>query len=133
MGQLNRSPCLAFLVLSAALALGCFVVLAVSMPQLWVGLRVLLSTTATAFVLMGYDKRIAGSGATRVPERAFWIVALAGGSLGIFLGMQFFRHKTKKSTFQFVLLGIFVAQLWVAKTVAHQVGIDSLRDLLAAG
>lgn len=127
------SPNVIFFSLATGIGLGCFVLFSVALPQFWVGLRALLATTSTAFVLMGYDKRIAGSSSTRVPELVLWGVALSGGSLGMFLGIQLFRHKTKKASMQFVLLGIFLMQLLIGKTIAHALGIDSLRELLSTG
>ena len=47
------------------------------------------------FCLMGADKRLAGRGARRVPERRLFGFALCGGGLGGLLGMYVFRHKTK--------------------------------------
>lgn len=86
--------------------------------------------TVTGVVLMGFDKRIAGTGVLRVPELILWVVAALGGALGIFLGMRIFRHKTRKAQFQFLLLGVFVAQLFIGKMVAQHLGIYSLRELL---
>jgi uncharacterized membrane protein YsdA (DUF1294 family) len=37
-------------------------------------------------------------------------MALLGGSPGVLLGIHVFRHKTRKASFQFVLLLIVVAQ-----------------------
>ncbi|NDC37113.1 MAG: DUF1294 domain-containing protein [Proteobacteria bacterium] len=97
---------------------------------MFLGLRIFLAITAAAFALMGFDKGISGSGASRVPERILWGVAALGGSLGIFLGMQFFRHKTRKASFQFVLIGIFVLQLMLAKAFVNALGLHSLRELV---
>lgn len=46
------------------------------------------------FVMMGVDKRKARLEKWRLPERNFFLVALLGGSLGCWLGMQRFHHKT---------------------------------------
>jgi uncharacterized membrane protein YsdA (DUF1294 family) len=55
-----------------------------------------------AFILMGMDKRKAIRNAWRIPERTLILVAFLGGGFGSFLGMYFFRHKTKH--IKFVLL-----------------------------
>ncbi len=54
---------------------------------------------AVAFVLMLADKRKARKKAWRIPERTLLGVAAIGGSLGAFLAMQLFRHKTKHLRF----------------------------------
>lgn len=46
-------------------------------------------------ITMGIDKRRAIRHAWRISEAALFGIALAGGSLGSFLGMYVFRHKTR--------------------------------------
>jgi uncharacterized membrane protein YsdA (DUF1294 family) len=60
----------------------------------------LLAVNLVTFLTYGYDKSIAGSGRTRVPERVLLLLALAGGSPAAILGMRLFHHKTAKSSFQ---------------------------------
>ena len=54
------------------------------------------------FFVMGNDKRksIRGGGADRTPEGLLFFMAAAFGAIGVFAGMQTFRHKTKKWYFQ---------------------------------
>jgi len=59
----------------------------------------LLAVTAITFLTYGYDKLIAGTGATRVPEKALLTLAFTGGTVGALLGMQLFHHKTSKESF----------------------------------
>lgn len=51
------------------------------------------------FLLMGVDKRRARQEKWRVQEKTFWTVAWIGGALGNWLGMSYFRHKTKHKSF----------------------------------
>ena len=60
----------------------------------------LLSLNAVTFCYYGYDKWRAKVGSNRVPEVVLHGLALLGGSLGAYLGMRMFRHKTIKGTFQ---------------------------------
>jgi uncharacterized membrane protein YsdA (DUF1294 family) len=55
-----------------------------------------------SFMSMARDKRksIRGSGKKRTPEGIFFFLASCFGSLGIYLGMLAFRHKTKRWYFQ---------------------------------
>lgn len=46
-------------------------------------------------LVMGIDKLKAKKNAWRIPEKAFFIVSLIGGSIGTWGGMYVFRHKTK--------------------------------------
>lgn len=48
-----------------------------------------------AFGLMGIDKAKARKGAWRIPEKTLFFSAILGGSIGAWLGMYAFRHKTK--------------------------------------
>lgn len=55
------------------------------------------------FVMMGVDKRKAVTGRWRISERVLILIAVCGGGVGSFLGMQIFRHKTKKIKFRWIL------------------------------
>jgi uncharacterized membrane protein YsdA (DUF1294 family) len=59
----------------------------------------LAAVTVITFLTYGYDKLIAGTGATRVPERILLALAFTGGTVGALLGMRLFRHKTSKESF----------------------------------
>ena len=52
-----------------------------------------------AFVMYGLDKAYAKKGARRIPERSLLFWAWIGGSIGAFLGMKLFHHKTLKVKF----------------------------------
>lgn len=62
--------------------------------QSWVA-----AITVITFLTYGYDKLIAGTGATRVPEKVLLTLAFAGGTVGALLGMRVFHHKTRRETF----------------------------------
>lgn len=49
--------------------------------------------------------------ARRIPEMRFFVTALLGGTPGVLLGMYLFRHKTKKVSFQAILLIIGALQV----------------------
>lgn len=71
----------------------------------------LIVMNAAAFVMMGADKRRARKGRWRIPEKALFAVALAGGSAGAILGMQIFRHKTRHWYFVWGMPAILAVQL----------------------
>ena len=60
---------------------------------------------------MGLDKFKAKRGAYRISEKALFIIALIGGSIGSIIGMYKFHHKTKKNAFVFGMPIILVAQI----------------------
>ncbi len=75
-------------------------------PLLWW----LAAVNAAGFFLMGADKRRAARGQWRVPERGFFLLALAGGAAGCLLGMAVFRHKTRHRKFTWGLPALLAAQ-----------------------
>ncbi|WP_461810534.1 DUF1294 domain-containing protein [Faecalimonas sp.] len=64
-----------------------------------------------AFILYGADKGKAKRHKWRIPEATLLGVAFVGGSIGAFLGMQIFRHKTKKVKFYIGIPMILVMQI----------------------
>ncbi len=65
----------------------------------------------SGFVLMGLDKEKAKADAWRIPEKTLLAIAFIGGSLGIWLGMKFFRHKTRHWYFKYGIPVIFFVEL----------------------
>lgn len=59
----------------------------------------LLLINLDGFLLMASDKSRAKKQKRRVPEAAFFTVAILGGALGVLLGMKLCRHKTLHTSF----------------------------------
>lgn len=59
----------------------------------------LVIINAAGLILMLVDKHKARKNRWRIPERTLLTVAAIGGSLGSYIGMQLFRHKTKHVAF----------------------------------
>lgn len=55
----------------------------------------LLIMTIVGIIVMKVDKVKAEKQKWRIKERSLFLVSLLGGSLGTWLGMYIFRHKTK--------------------------------------
>ena len=68
----------------------------------------LLLINLGGFLIMGIDKQKARKQKWRIPEKTLFLFALLGGSLGTFLGMQFFRHKTKHWYFRYGMPAILI-------------------------
>ena len=67
-----------------------------------------------AFVLYGADKYFAVRGKWRISERNLLLIAAVGGSLGAYLAMKLFRHKTKHKKFTVGVPLIFLLQVALA-------------------
>ena len=67
-----------------------------------------------AFAAYGMDKRKAKRNEWRTPESVLLLLAAAGGSVGAYAGMQFFRHKTKHLKFTIGVPAIFIVQVVLA-------------------
>ncbi len=59
----------------------------------------LIIINIAAFIIYGIDKLKAKMGAWRIPEATLLGIAFIFGSLGAFLGMKVFHHKTKQRQF----------------------------------
>jgi uncharacterized membrane protein YsdA (DUF1294 family) len=71
-----------------------------------------LVTNSIAFFMMLYDKRCSrNAGTHRIAEGVLFFWAAAFGSLGIYLGMLIFRHKTKKWYFMIGITLLFFENL----------------------
>ncbi len=69
------------------------------------------------FAAFGIDKRKAIKDLWRIPEKTLLLIALLGGSVGSFFGMQVFHHKTRHWKFLIgvpacILLHIFIAVIY---------------------
>jgi len=64
-----------------------------------------------AFFYIGVDKLRAQVQKRRVPETLLWFLTILGGTIGMLSGMHFFRHKTKKISFQLVVTVICIFQM----------------------
>jgi uncharacterized membrane protein YsdA (DUF1294 family) len=60
---------------------------------------IIIAVNFSGFLLMGYDKQMARRNWRRIPEIEMFMIALIGGATGIFIGMKYFKHKTKHYSF----------------------------------
>ncbi|MCL2254194.1 MAG: DUF1294 domain-containing protein [Lachnospiraceae bacterium] len=63
------------------------------------------------FLLMGIDKIKAKKRGFRIPEATLFTAAIFGGSIGSWIGMYLFRHKTRHWYFTYGLPTILVIQI----------------------
>ena len=61
----------------------------------------ILGINVIAFLVYGIDKLKAKRGKWRIPEFTLLLLAAIGGSLGAWLGMKVWHHKTMHKKFQY--------------------------------
>ena len=71
----------------------------------------LLIINIIGFYLMYDDKKRAINKTWRISESNLICIAIIGGSVGVFCGMNAFRHKTKHNKFSFGVPGIIFFQV----------------------
>ena len=71
----------------------------------------ILFINSLLFILMWLDKRKAKLNHWRISEKALFLFAIIGGSMGGIIGMYTFRHKTKHLKFKLGFPVIFLLQL----------------------
>ncbi|MGB9839781.1 DUF1294 domain-containing protein [Thermovenabulum sp.] len=71
----------------------------------------LIILNTVSLLLMFVDKRKAKKRKSRIPEKTLFTLALLGGSAGVYLGMYFFHHKTRHSSFTLGIPVIIIIQI----------------------
>lgn len=90
-----------------------FTLLGTKWGFLWLWLLII---NVAAFLAYGLDKLLAKLKArhekvSRLPERNLLLLAIVGGGIGAWLGMEVFRHKTQHRSFR-VVVPLFIC-LWL--------------------
>ena len=73
----------------------------------------LIAINAITFITYGIDKWKARKNKWRIPESTLLLLAVFGGSIGAFLGMRVWRHKTMHKKFKYGIPLIIILQLGV--------------------
>ena len=73
----------------------------------------LLAINIVTFLVYGIDKLKAKRGAWRIPESTLLLLAAIGGSIGAWLGMEVWRHKTMHRKFTLGVPAILLVQVAV--------------------
>ena len=66
------------------------------------------------FIIYGIDKYKAKKGRWRIPENSLIGLAIIGGSIGAYLGMRVWHHKTMHLKFKYGIPLIIIIQLIAA-------------------
>lgn len=71
----------------------------------------LIGINIVAFLVYGIDKVKARKNKWRIPEATLLMLAVIGGSIGAWLGMKVWHHKTLHKKFKYGLPLILMAQI----------------------
>ena len=83
------------------------------------GLLYLVILNIAGFISMGIDKAKAKKHAWRIPEKTLFLLSIIGGSVGAWLGMYAFHHKTKHWYFVVGMPLILVVQIALCVLLAR--------------
>ncbi len=77
----------------------------------------LIVTNVVTFFMYGVDKWKAKRSKWRIRETALLLLAALGGSIGAWLGMKVWRHKTMHKKFKYGIPLIIILQVAIAAAV----------------
>ena len=78
----------------------------------------LVGINVATFLIFGLDKWKAKHDQWRIPESTLMGLALIGGSVGAFVGMRTWRHKTQHAKFKYGIPAIILVQIFLAGYLA---------------
>lgn len=73
-----------------------------------------------SYIMYGIDKRKAKQNRWRISENSLIFVAVIGGSIGAYLGMKMFHHKTRHKKFYMGIPAIMILQLLLAIWIIYK-------------
>ena len=71
----------------------------------------LLAINAVAFIVYGIDKYKAKKAKWRISEATLLLLAVLGGSIGAWMGMKVWHHKTMHKKFKYGIPAILLIQI----------------------
>ena len=71
----------------------------------------LLALNAVTFIVYGIDKYKAKKAKWRIPETTLLLLAVIGGSIGSWMGMKVWHHKTMHKKFKYGIPAILLIQI----------------------
>ena len=71
----------------------------------------LLAINAVAFIMYGIDKYKAQKAKWRISEATLLLLAILGGSIGAWMGMKVWHHKTMHKKFKYGIPAILLIQI----------------------
>ena len=71
----------------------------------------LLGINVVTFIVYGIDKYKAKKAKWRIPEATLLLLAVLGGSIGAWMGMKVWHHKTMHKKFKYGIPAILLIQI----------------------
>ena len=71
----------------------------------------LLAINVVTFIVYGIDKYKAKKAKWRIPEATLLLLAVLGGSIGAWMGMKVWHHKTMHKKFKYAIPAILLIQI----------------------
>ena len=71
----------------------------------------LLAINVVAFIMYGIDKYKAKKAKWRIPEATLLLLDVLGGSIGAWMGMKVWHHKTMHKKFKYAIPAILLIQI----------------------
>ena len=71
----------------------------------------IIGINVITFVVYGIDKLKAKKGKWRIPEATLLLLAIVGGSIGAWMGMKVWHHKTLHKKFKYGIPLILIVQI----------------------
>ena len=81
----------------------------------------LLAINAVAFIMYGVDKYKAKKAKWRIPEATLLLLAVLGGSIGAWMGMKVWHHKTMHKKFKYGIPAILLIQDCADGVFTHEI------------
>lgn len=75
----------------------------------------IISINIITFLAYGIDKYLAIKNKWRISEKTLLTLGFIGGSIGMILGMQLFRHKTKHTYFKVLSIIFLIIHIFIFK------------------
>lgn len=77
----------------------------------------ILGINLLGFILMKLDKSYAIKNKYRISEKTFFIISALLGSVGVYIGMYTFRHKTKHINFTVMVPVLFILNIFTVYAI----------------
>lgn len=77
----------------------------------------ILGINLLGFILMKLDKNYAIKNKYRISEKTFFIISALLGSVGVYIGMYTFRHKTKHINFTVMVPVLFILNIFTVYAI----------------
>lgn len=80
----------------------------------------LLAINAVTFIVYGIDKYKAKKAKWRISEATLLLLAVLGGSIGAWIGMKVWHHKTMHKKFKYGIPAILLIQIALMAYLTHE-------------